>query len=245
MPLLAPVITNVRPACEGKSFGVHLEVVMSNNVLADNTVVNVYIARYPLPVAVTPRPYHHGNLRAALLEQAERALADGGDLSLRELARQVGVSHAAPRRHFADKQTLLDALAEDGFERLGAALQTAMAEADDFDGRLLAFARAYVRFATEHAALLELMFAGKHRPGAAASLREAADRAFEAPLALIAEGQAAGEVTPGDPERVALVAWATLQGLATMINSQMLPPDMLDDIVAVAVEQICAGLRPR
>jgi AcrR family transcriptional regulator len=196
-------------------------------------------------VAVSSRPYHHGNLRAALLEQAERTLADGGDLSLRALARQAGVSHAAPRRHFAGKQALLDALAEDGFERLGGELQAAMADASDFEGRLLAFARAYVRFATEHAALLELMFAGKHRPGAADSLRDAADRAFEAPLALIAEGQATGEVAPGDPERVALVAWATLQGLATMINSQMLPPAALDDAVGVAVEQICLGLRPR
>jgi AcrR family transcriptional regulator len=196
-------------------------------------------------VAVTSRPYHHGNLRLALLEQAERTLADGGDLSLRDLARQVGVSHAAPRRHFAGKQALLDALAEDGFERLGAELRAAMAEAENFDARLLAFARTYVRFATEHAALLELMFAGKHRPGAADSLREAADRAFEAPLALIAEGQARGEVVPGDPEQVALVAWATLQGLATMINSEMLPAAALDDTVALAVEQICSGLRPR
>jgi AcrR family transcriptional regulator len=218
---------------------------MGNNVVVVNTVVNVYIDRYPARVAVTPRPYHHGNLRAALLESAERTLSDGGDLSLRELARQIGVSHAAPRRHFADKQALLDALAEDGFERLGAELRTAMAEASDFEGRLLAFARAYVRFATEHAALLELMFAGKHRAGAADSLREAADRAFEAPLALIAEGQATGEVGPGDPEQVALVAWATLQGLATMINSQMLPPALLDDAVGLAVEQICVGLRPR
>jgi AcrR family transcriptional regulator len=196
-------------------------------------------------VAVTSRPYHHGNLRLALLEQAERTLADGGDLSLRDLARQVGVSHAAPRRHFAGKQALLDALAEDGFERLGTELRAAMAEAENFDARLLAFARTYVRFATEHAALLELMFAGKHRPGAADSLREAADRAFEAPLALIAEGQARGEVVPGDPEQVALVAWATLQGLATMINSEMLPAAALDDTVALAVEQICSGLRPR
>ena len=76
-------------------------------------------------MAVTSRPYHHGNLRAALLTQAERTLAEGGDLSLRELARQVGVSHAAPRRHFAGKQALLDALAEDGFERLGAELRGA------------------------------------------------------------------------------------------------------------------------
>jgi AcrR family transcriptional regulator len=196
-------------------------------------------------VAVTARPYHHGNLRAALLEQAERTLAEGGDLSLRELARQAGVSHAAPRRHFAGKQALLDALAEDGFERLGGELRAAMAEAEDFDGRLLAFARAYVGFATEHAALLELMFAGKHRPGAAASLREAADLAFAAPLALIAEAQAKGEVVPGDPEQVGTVAFATLQGLAALVNGGMLDRAGLDDTVAGAVERLVLGLRPR
>ena len=109
--------------------GVQFDVVMGNNVAADNTVVNVNIDRYPPRVAVTPRPYHHGNLRAALLASAERTLDEGGvgELSLRELARQVGVSHAAPRRHFADKQALLDALAEDGFERLGEALRDALA----------------------------------------------------------------------------------------------------------------------
>ena len=199
-------------------------------------------------MAVTPRPYHHGNLRAALLASAERTLDEGGvgELSLRELARQVGVSHAAPRRHFADKQALLDALAEDGFERLGQALRDALASAgDDFDARLLAFARAYVHFATEHAALLELMFAGKHRPGAADSLRQAADRAFEAPLALIGEGQATGQVVAGDPERVAIVAWAALQGIAAMANSQMLDHVALDDVVGVAVERLVLGLRPR
>jgi AcrR family transcriptional regulator len=197
-------------------------------------------------VAVTSRPYHHGNLRAALLEEAERTLAEGGDLSLRELARRAGVSHAAPRRHFSDKQALLDALAQDGFERLGDALRTALAAAGDaFEARLLAFSRAYVGFATEHAALLELMFAGKHRPGAAPALREAADRAFEAPLALIAEGQARGDVVPGEPERVAILAWAALQGLASMVNSQMLDRAALDDLLAEAVERLVLGLRPR
>jgi len=195
-----------------------------------------------------PRPYHHGNLRSALLSCAERTLRDhgAGQLSLRELARQVGVSHAAPRRHFADKQSLLDALAEDGFERLGRELRDAMdAAGGGFQARLLAFAQTYVRFATRHAALLELMFAGKHRPGAADSLRQAADRAFEAPLALISEAQAAGEVVPGDPERVAIVAWAALQGLASMVNSGMLDDAGLDDLVAGATERLVLGLRPR
>ena len=108
--------------------------------------------------ATAQRPYHHGNLRSELLSCAERALSAGGlaQLSLRDLARQVGVSHAAPRRHFADKQALLDALAQDGFERLGRELRAASEGAgEDFEARLAALAGAYVRFATRHAALLE------------------------------------------------------------------------------------------
>jgi AcrR family transcriptional regulator len=195
----------------------------------------------------TNRRYHHGNLRAELLERAEETLRERGsqDLSLRELARAVGVSHAAPRRHFADKQALLDALAEDGFERLGRELSEAMAAAGGgVDARLEAFARAYVRFATRDAALLELMFAGKGRPGAD-SVRAAADRAFAAPRALVTEGQAAGAVVPGDPERIATVTWASLQGLAALVNSGMIEADTLDDVVTDAVERMIQGLRPR
>src|ERR1700727_646957 len=98
---------------------------------------------------VTDRPSHHGNLRETLLEQAVTTLRTDGlaALSLRELARQAGVSHAAPRRHFADRQALLDALAEAGFERLGAELRSAAAGAgDDFPARLEATAQAYIRF---------------------------------------------------------------------------------------------------
>jgi AcrR family transcriptional regulator len=198
--------------------------------------------------ATTTRPYHHGNLRSELLACAERALSEGGlaQLSLRDLARQAGVSHAAPRRHFADKQALLDALAQDGFERLGHELREAMDDAGEaFDARLAALARSYVRFATRHAALLELMFATKHRPDAADSLRAAGEAAFAAPLALITGGQASGAVVPGDPEVVATVAWATVQGLASIANAGMLDDAALDGLVASATERLVLGLRPR
>ena len=189
----------------------------------------------------TARTYHHGNLRATLLQRAEDALAAGEDLSLRELARRAGVSHAAPRRHFADKQALLDALAEDGFSRLGAQLSEA-ATGPDFSTRLLGFARAYVSFAVEHAALLELMFAGKHR---SAGVRAASERAFAGPLSMIVTGQEAGEVVPGTLEEVATVAVATLHGLAAMVNNGMLEAAALDEIVPAAVERLELGLRPR
>jgi AcrR family transcriptional regulator len=194
------------------------------------------------------RPYHHGNLRSELLERAERTLSErgAGELSLRELAREVGVSHAAPRRHFRDKQALLDALAQDGFERLGRELDEAVNAAHgDFGARLAAFGRTYVRFATRNPALLALMFAGKHRAGASESLREAAERTFASPLMLVAEAQAAGEVVPGEPERVAMVLFAALQGLVSMANTGLLEDADLDEVVADAVSGLMTGLRPR
>jgi AcrR family transcriptional regulator len=194
------------------------------------------------------RPYHHGNLRAALLREGERVLEAGGaaGLSLREVARAIGVSHAAPRRHFPDKQALLDALAQAGFARLGDELATAVAGAGArCDDRLAALARAYVGFAHRHAALLELMFAAKHDADAPPTLRAASERAFAPALAVVAEGQATGEVVPGDPERVAMVAFATMHGLISMANSGMYDAAAVDDLLADVVERLVLGLRPR
>ena len=196
-------------------------------------------------VTATARPYHHGNLRPELLAAAERALAGGRELSLRELAREIGVSHAAPRRHFSDKQALLDALALDGFERLGREMAASLEDAGPaFADRLGALARTYVRFATEHGALLDLMYAGKHRPGAE-PVREAADRAFAGPLALVAEGQAAGEVIAGDCEQLGLVAWSAFHGLASMANGGLLGDQPVEPLVDEAVARLLEGLRPR
>jgi AcrR family transcriptional regulator len=191
------------------------------------------------------RPYHHGDLRRALLEQAERTLRERGvqELSLRELAREVGVSHAAPRRHFPDRQALLDALAQAGFARLGSELRDAVDGAgDDFQDRLRATAAAYVRFATHDAALLELMFAGKHGPRAT-ELNEAAERAFSVMLELIAHGQAEGVLEPGEPERVGLVLFATIQGIAALVTGGMVGAGQVDGLVADAIAYFLRGSR--
>lgn len=185
------------------------------------------------------RPYHHGNLRAALLAEAERTLREQGSeqLSLRELARQVGVSHGAPRRHFTDRQALLDALAEAGFVRLGDELRAAFDAADGgFESRFRATARAYVRFATQDAALLELMFAGKNRDRSG-TLHDAAERAFSAILELIQQGQQTGMLQPGDPERIGLLMFATMQGIAALVTAGIVAPGQLDGLVADAVTQ--------
>jgi AcrR family transcriptional regulator len=193
----------------------------------------------------TGRPYHHGNLRRALLEAAERTVRERGvqELSLRELAREVGVSHGAPRRHFPDRQALLDALAESGFERLRRELRAAVDGAgDDFEERLRATGAAYIRFATADPALLELMFAGKHRDDAVA-LQEAAERAFGVMLELIVQGQAAGRLEPGDPERVGLVLFAAIQGIASLLASGMVLPEQLDELLDDSIAHFLRGSR--
>jgi AcrR family transcriptional regulator len=194
---------------------------------------------------VPERPYHHGNLRAALLAQAELTVRERGvqELSLRELAREVGVSHGAPRRHFADRQALLDALAEAGFARLGAELRTAVESAgEDFEVRLRATAAAYVRFATRDAALLELMFAGKSQAQSGA-LHEAAERAFSVILELIEQGQADGALEGGEPERVGLVLFATIQGIAALVTAGVVDAEQLDGLVADSIGHFLRGSR--
>jgi AcrR family transcriptional regulator len=217
---------------------------MSNNVDADHNAVNDNFK----PVRWEPmkeRPYHHGNLRTALLEQAARTVRERGvqGVSLRELAREVGVSHGAPRRHFPDRQALLDALAEAGFARLGAELRAALDESgEDFEARLRATATAYVRFATRDAALLELMFAGKQRD-ASGTLHEAADRTFSVMLELIHQGQAQGALEAGEPERVGLVLLATIQGIAALVTGGIVRAEQLDELVADATAHFLRGSR--
>jgi AcrR family transcriptional regulator len=191
--------------------------------------------------------YHHGNLRATLLDTAERTLRDQGvdGLSLRELAREAGVSHAAPRRHFADRQALLDALAATGWARLEAELRAAVDAADPrFEARLHAAAAAYLRFATEDAALLGLMFAAKHREGAA-DLVAAAGAAIGIFDDLIVRGQAEGVLEPGDTQRVGIVLFALLQGVASLLNGNLVARELLDGLAEAAVDHFVRGSRRR
>ena len=127
--------------------------------------------------------------------------------------------------------------------RLGAELRSAVVDAgEDFQARLRATATAYIRFATRDAALLELMFAGKHQAQSGA-LQEAADRAFSILLELIEQGQADGVLEPGEPERVGLVLFATIQGIAALITGGMIHAEQLDDLVADAIAHFLRGSR--
>lgn len=111
------------------------------------------------PAKAAARPYHHGNLHISLLDVADAILAERGvqALTLRDVARAAGVSHAAPYHHFASLTELLAALAQRGFEALGAAMATAVSVPDTRE-RLLRVAQAYVAFARERPERFHLMF---------------------------------------------------------------------------------------
>jgi AcrR family transcriptional regulator len=166
------------------------------------------------------RPYHHGDLKAALLVQAERIVEEDGvqALTLRATARAAGVSHAAPANHFADLTGLLSELAAVGFNRLAAALTRAMdAAGDDPSATSAAMGVAYVGFARTHPGLFVLMFRGERLDSARPALRQAIDAARQALRA------AGGAVNPGktlSPLRSAAQAaarWSLVHGFAMLL----------------------------
>ncbi|MFG3202980.1 TetR/AcrR family transcriptional regulator [Streptomyces sp. NPDC048192] len=194
------------------------------------------------------RPYHHGDLRAALLKSAERTLREKGvgALSLRELARDAGVSHAAPGRHFKDKQALMDALALEGYERLNRALGAAAAQPGlAFEGRMTALARAYLGFAVDHPELLELMFARKHDPDSSDRLAAAVDESFGSLTRMVADAQEQGEIIAGDPERITMAVAASLHGLAALIAACALDAEETLRGLDAHVHLLLHGLKPR
>ncbi len=135
-------------------------------------------------VNMEKKPYHHGDLRAALVAEGLRLLegSDSDSLSLREIARNAGVSATSVYRHFPDKQALLAALAQEGLARLATAQREAAAQAGGGAHGFAATGRAYVRFALANPALFRLIFAsaaqhglpvtGPDEPDAMAFLRE-------------------------------------------------------------------------
>ncbi|HEY1950023.1 MAG TPA: TetR/AcrR family transcriptional regulator [Bryobacteraceae bacterium] len=169
--------------------------------------------------------YHHGNLRAALIEAGLELIAEKGPLALtlREIGARLGVSRTAAYRHFADKTALLNAISEAGFIEFGKALEQAREQAGSkFAARLAAMGMAYLRFAREHSAHFQVMFG----PGAAPldpSCDTAGSRAFNILLDTVKQGQEQGEVRPGDPMLTASVAWAMIHGVSVLHLDELRP----------------------
>lgn len=164
--------------------------------------------------------YHHGSLRAALVAAGMAALegSAGVELSLRELARTVGVSPAAVYRHFPNKDALLAELAREGLRILGASQRAAYDAAGGGAEGFAETGRAYVRFALAHPALFRLIFAHGD-PSMLPSAEPDPARAMleEATQALTGGGPAA--------ERLATQAWAIAHGIAMLMLDRRLPRD--------------------
>src|SRR5581483_8523458 len=135
--------------------------------------------RPPRP-ALKETPYHHGALRDALLQAAERVLERDGlaGLTLRAVAREAGVSHAAPTHHFGDLTGLVSELAAIGFRQFNTAMAGSCPPDTPFPARGLARARAYVAYAQAHPGMYGLMFRTERLDHSRASLHEAAEASF-------------------------------------------------------------------
>ncbi len=182
--------------------------------------------------AIPPRAkagYHHGDLREALLGAADRILHEEGlqGLTLRACARRAGVSHAAPKHHFASLADLLSAVAARGFEYLAHALQEARARAgDDPAERFVAAARTYVGYARSHPSHFRLMFRSDSLEGNDDALRAARAHAFAELADIITLQRGEPDVVPGTlRERFTdeglvediLLGWSYVHGYAQLL----------------------------
>lgn len=192
--------------------------------------------------------YHHGDLRAALLTEAAAMIAEGGvaSVTMRAIGERLGVSRAAPYRHFPDKDALLVAVAAVGFEQLRAHLQTVRGETPGSGlERLRRMGEAYVRFALENRAYYRLMY------GKEALTREDYPELLEAGVALFEElvsairaQQRRGTIKRQDPRVQAYVAWSAVHGLASLvIEGHILAYDDIDKLIRQTTRTLLDGLK--
>lgn len=160
------------------------------------------------------KPYHHGDLRTALLAAAEAELTDKGveGFSLRSVAKRAGVSHAAPSHHFGDTGGLLTALAAEGFTQFQDTLDAREAGATDAREKAVRAGLGYLEFAVARPTLFRLIFSSVRPDFASAELRAAASRAYDHLVGLVA--------TLGGGEVDVVALWATSHGIADLAAGQ-------------------------
>lgn len=165
--------------------------------------------------------YHHGDLKPALLAYAREQMEHGNleALSMRAMARAIGVSHTAAYRHFASKHALLDAVTVQGFEDILASCESAVQCAGrDPRSRLKACGLAYVQFGATFPSLLAHMFSSASGSQASAALSETGSRFFDMLLTLIRDGQSRHVFKTGDSRQLAHACWAMVHGLSVLLN---------------------------
>lgn len=179
----------------------------------------------------TNSPYHHGNLRQTLLEVALRILERQGEagLGLRDLARAVGVSPAAPYRHFDSRAALLEALAVTGFQRFSARMEEVAAM--EPDNAMAAMGKTYVMFALDNPNLFRLMFSPQFKKESRPGLRMASDAAFDTLRHVVGGDVGAGRIK-------ALAAWAKVHGLAVLLLDGQIAIRAGEDTEALIAEII-------
>ncbi len=174
-----------------------------------------------MPTSKTKRSYHHGDLRRALLDGAWQLVREGGlaALSLREVARTVGVSHAAPYHHFPTRGALLDALSEQAFTGIERAMREAKGDSTDALEVLYGIGRGYIDFARAHPEQVLVMFRPRHEEvegPVPQALAEVGERAFALLFDAVVACQAQGVAPPGDPHELALMAWSVVHGFSKL-----------------------------
>ena len=182
--------------------------------------------------------YHHGNLRAALLEAAFALLVESGNdgLTLRGVAKRAGVSPGAPYHHFKDKQAILTELANDRRERAGKAFAESIAGKDAPRAKLKALGVAYVRYALEHEAEFKLMFGGPLQPHLPIS------EPGEAPILKLFKKlihEAHDQLSAAELDSAGIAAWSQVHGLAELLTGGPLRELRKDPArVAALAEQV-------
>jgi len=198
-------------------------------------------------------PYHHGDLRSALLEAALEILNDHGPraLTIREVARKVGVSHTAPYRHFANKDDLIVAVVRQGFDLMSQAMaeRKSAAEPDPLN-QFAAAGMAYVDFALENPAYYRVMYSGDLLSSTGQhTLQHTSSETFKEVVRDITTCQELGIIRPGDPAMQALGLLSTIHGFVTMVidnrvsallGDEYQPQDVRDAVLTSIFE----GLSP-
>lgn len=179
------------------------------------------------------KPYHHGDLREALLAAAIRLIGEVGPtaFTLREVARRAGVSHNAPYRHFQDKDDLMAAVAAQGFRELRQAMLEAAAHQSDPLDRLKHSGLAYVTFALRRPEHFTVMFDAPRSKRKHPDSAQAAEQAFSTLVNFVKSCQEEGRMRPGGTLERALLAWSMVHGIAKLAITGRLPYQSRADIL--------------